>query len=250
MSAKKLYTREEFEELLKQSAKEMAADKLLQKDALEVFVKADQHRWIHQTRWMGEPVLNIPHDMFAIQDIIYRTRPKYILEVGVAWGGAVLFYATLMEILGGKKVIGIDTYIPDDLRQRLDSHKKLKKHFTLLRASSVDPATVAQVKEILKGSREVLVILDSHHTHSHVLKELELYSPMAGVGHYVVCGDTIIEDIPPQVHREREWGPGNNPKTAVREFLAGHPQFKVDVELENKLLFSCNPQGYLVRTKE
>lgn len=245
MEAKKLYTRQEFSELLKASAAAMAADKELQRDALNILVRADVHRWIHQTLWLGEPVLNLPQDMFAIQEIIFRTRPQYVLEIGVAWGGALLFYATLLEVLNGKKVIGVDIFVPDDLRRRLMVHGRISKRLELVEGSSIEPDTVAKVRSLLNGCRDVLVILDSCHSHDHVLRELNLYAPMIGKGHYLVCGDTIIEEIPVQEHRQRQWGPGSNPKTALRTYLQETDRFEVDSQLENKLLFTCNPEGYL-----
>ena len=192
---KKMYSRKEFEDLRVKSAIEMAKDDVLQRDALDLLIRADKYRWIHQTTWMGEPLLNLPQDMFAIQEIIFKTKPKYIIEVGVAWGGGLLFYSTLLQAWGGSKAIGIDIYIPDDLRE----------------GSSLDENTLIAIKNILKGSKEVLVILDSHHTHDHVLKELQLYSEFVGLGHYIICADTIVDLIPEQEHRLRPWGPGNNP---------------------------------------
>lgn len=242
---KKLFTRDEFENIRLTAAREMASDKKLKKDALDVLVRADLHRWIHQTTWMGEPILNLPQDMFALQEIIFRTRPEFIIESGVAWGGSLLFYATLIEILGGERIIGIDLFIPDDLRARIYSHEKLAKRITLINASSVEESTVSQVKSIIGSSKDVMVVLDSYHTHDHVLKELRSYSPFIGKGHYIVCGDTIVEDIPAQEHRPRPWGPGNNPRTAVKEFLKENARFEVDTDLEAKLLFTCNPGGYL-----
>lgn len=245
MPDKKLYTREEFEELRINSAKQMHEDEKLQEDALKVLVKADQHRWIHQTNWFGEPILNLPQDMFALQEIIFNTKPKYIIESGVAWGGSLLFYSTLMEVLGGERIIGIDTYIPDDLKQRLNSHGKLSERLTFVNGSSVEQETIRQVKEIVGNCREVMVVLDSYHTYEHVLEELRLYSPLIGKGFYLVCGDTIVEDMPKQEHRNRPWGPGNNPKTALLQFLKDNDRFEVDKNLNNKLLFTCNPDGYL-----
>ena len=241
----KIYTRAEFEKLLRESAREMAGDEKLQKAALEVLVQADRHRWIHQTKWMGEPLLNLPQDMFALQEIIFKTRPKFIVEVGTAWGGSLLFFSTLMEALGGEKVVGIDTYIPDDLKKRIGSFGRLSERIAWINGSSVDKKTVAEVKAIVGSSREVMVMLDSHHTHDHVLKELKLYSPLVGKGYYIVCGDTVVENMPLQEHRERPWGPGNNPKTALDEFLRGSERFQVDGEMSDKLLFTCMPGGYL-----
>lgn len=247
---KKLFTRDEFEELRLASAREMALDEGLKKDALDVLVRADQYRWIHQTTWMGEPILNLPQDVFALQEIIFRTRPKFIVESGVAWGGSLLFYSTLMEVLGGERIIGIDIFIPEDLRERIHAHKKLSERITLINSSSIEESTVSRVKSIIGDSREVMVILDSYHTHEHVLKELRSYSPFVGQGHYIVCGDTVVENIPVQEHRTRPWGPGNNPKTAVDEFLKENSRFEIDAALENKLLFTCNPGGYLKCTRD
>lgn len=247
---KKLFTRAEFEQLRVTSASEMAADEGLKKDALDVLVRADRYRWIHQTTWMGEPILNLPQDMFAIQEIIFKTRPRFIIESGVAWGGSLLFYATLMEVLGGEQIIGIDVYIPEDLRARIYSHEKLAKRIILINASSIDDRTVAQVRSIIGDCREVMPILDSYHTHEHVLKELRNYSQFVGKGHYLVCGDTVVEDIPVQSHRDRPWGPGNNPKTAMEEFLREDSRFRCDKTINSKLLFTCNPGGYLLCTRD
>lgn len=240
-----MYTREEFEKLRLESAKNMAMDRELEKDALDVLIKADRHHWVHQTNWFGEPILQVAQDMFALQEIIFRTRPKYIIEVGVCWGGSLLFYSTLMEVLGGERIIGVDIYIPDDLKTRLASHGRLSQRIDLIQASSIEKETVQRINEITKGSREVLILLDSNHTHEHVLQELKLYSPLVGKGYYLICGDTIVEKIPPQTHRPRPWGPGNNPMTALNAFLSETDRFEKDRGLMDKLLFTCNPEGYL-----
>jgi cephalosporin hydroxylase len=244
--AKKILTKEEFLLLNQKAANEMREDEQLQKSALEVLIRADQHRWIHQNSWLGEPLLNLPQDMFAIQDIIWRTRPEYIIEVGVAWGGGLLFGATLLEIMGGKKVIGIDIFIPPDLRERLASHDRLSHRLELIEGSSTSQDTLDKVSEILSGSRKALVILDSYHTHDHVLKELRAFAPFVEKGQYIICGDTIVENIPKQVHRDRPWGPGNNPATAVQAFLEESGRFSVDKKIDDRLLFSCHPGGYLL----
>lgn len=240
-----MYTRKEFEKVRNLAAKKMAADTQLRKDALKVLVKADKHMWIHQTNWLGEPILQFPQDMFALQEIIYRTKPDYIIEVGVAWGGSLLFYSTLMEALGGKKIIGVDIYMPPDLKKRLYSYGKLSKRLTLINGSSIEESTIKKIKFIIRNSKKVLVVLDSHHTHNHVLKELRIYSQFIAKGYYIVCGDTVIEDIPEQKHRPRPWGHGNNPKTAVKQFLKENSNYVIDKQIENKLLFTCNPDGYI-----
>jgi len=247
---KTILTREEFRIKLRELAMQMAEDKELRRDALDVLIRADRYNWIHQTSWFGEPILNIPHDVFALQEIIFQTRPEYIIEVGVAWGGSLLFYSTLLEVLGGQKVIGIDIFVPDDLRERISSHLKLSERIEWVVGSSLEKSTLLRVKELVGDSRKVMVFLDSHHTHEHVLRELEMYSELVGQGQYLICGDTVVGEIPEQSHRPRDWGPEDNPKTALKEFLQAADRFEVDVELENKLLFTCNPGGYLRATKD
>ena len=245
-----MYSRKEFDELRLQWAQEMAKDSVLQREALDVLVKADRHNWIHQTNWLGEPILQFPQDMFAVQEIIFKTRPRYIIEVGVALGGSLLFYSTLMQILGGERIIGIDIFVPEDLKQRIGAFGVLSERISWINGSSREETTLKQVNDILKGSREVLIVLDSNHTQEQVLAELRLYSPLAGRGQYLIVGDTIIEYIPTQTHRPRPWGPGNNPKTALDQFLRENNRFEVDKALQNKLLFSCNPGGYLRCNKD
>lgn len=228
----------------------MAADEGLRRKALDLVVEADRYNWIHQTNWMGEPVLQLPQDMFAMQEIIYKTRPTNIIEVGVAWAGSLLFYATLIKAWGGGKVIGVDVYIPDDLRERVYGKGEIAEPIHLINASSVEEETVARVRALTGPSVENMVILDSNHTHDHVLRELRLYAPLVGKGHYIVCGDTIVEDIPEQKHRPRPWGPGDNPKTALREFIKEDDRFVIDEYFDNKLLLSCSPNGYLKRVRD
>lgn len=247
--AKTIITKDEFLKINEQSALEMSADRALKNKALEVLVEADRHRWIHQGSWFGEPLLNLPQDMFALQDIVWITKPDFIIEVGVAWGGSLLYEAMLLEILGGQKVIGVDIFIPSDLRERLANHGKLSERLVLIEGSSTTKDTLDQIKAILNGSRKVLVILDSYHTHDHVLNELRSYEQFVGKGQYLICGDTVVERIPAQVHRTRPWGPGNNPATAVREFLEECDRFVIDEKIDQRLLFSCHPGGYLQAVK-
>jgi cephalosporin hydroxylase len=245
MNHKKILSREEFESLRTESALAMSGDTDLMDRARDLLIDADRYHWIHQTNWLGEPILNLPQDMFAIQEIIYKTRPKYIIELGIAWGGSLLFHATLLSILGGEKVIGVDIFIPDDLRGRLNSHNALSDRIVLVTGSSLEKTTLDSITSIIGDCRDNLVILDSYHTHDHVLAELRLFAPLVGKGHYLICGDTIVDSIPVQEHRPRPWGPGNNPKTALDAFMSETNRFVVDDSYDRKLLFSCNPGGYV-----
>ena len=244
--SKTILSRHEFEALRLKSAREMAADSNLRRRALEVKVKAGhEYYWVHQTNWMGEPCLQLPQDMFALQDAIFRCRPDYIVECGVAWGGTLLFYASLLHQLGGKKVVGVDIFIPEDLRERIAAKAPFPEAIELIQGSSVEESTAERVRDITGEDSRVMVILDSHHTHEHVLRELQLYAPIVSPGCYLICGDTIIDEQPSADKRPRPWGKGNNPATALREFMAQCGDFEVDFDIENKLLLSNMPGGYL-----
>ena len=240
-----IISKKQFLALNQKAAKEMQRNDRLLSKAKNVLIKADRYRWLHQNSWMGEPLLNLPQDMFALQEIIYKTRPDYIIETGVAWGGSLFFSASLLELIGGKKVIGIDIFIPNNLQSRLAKNARLFSRIKLINGSSTDCDTIKQVKKIIGKSKKVMVILDSFHTHDHVLEELSSYAPFVGKGFYLICGDTIVESIPAQGHRPRSWGPGNNPATALREFLKTNKRLSVDRDIDAKLLFTCHPGGYL-----
>ena len=249
---KKLYSRQEFEDHLNAKAIEQSKNSELAVKSLEVFSMADRHDWIHQTRWFGEPALQTAEDMITIQDILFRTRPDFFVEVGTAWSGSLLMYATIMEALDFGHIIGIDIYIPEDLVDRINSFPELSKRITLIKGSSIDPLVLAKVSKLIGNSRNVSVHLDSDHSHQHVFNELQAYSGFVKSGNYLICGDTVVEDIPEQTHRPRHWGVGNNPKTAMNQFLkncSDGSRFTVDISIRNKLLMSNQKDGYLIANK-
>lgn len=248
---KNILTRAEFEDLRVRKAQEMAKDTDLHEAALAAKVRAGhKYYWVHQTNWMGEPCLQLPQDMFALQEAVFKSRPDYIIESGVAWGGTMLFLASIMKLLGGTKVIGVDIFIPEDLRSRLLAPENpVRDMIHLIDGSSTDVNIVADIRKMIGPDKKVLVLLDSDHTHDHVLKELRLYEPFVAKGQYLICGDTTIERQPPAEERPREWGKGNNPATALQIFLKECPDFEVDTLIENKLLLTNNPGGYLKRVR-
>jgi cephalosporin hydroxylase len=230
------------------AAAEMRLDSALLSRALEVKVEAGhKHMWVHQTNWLGEPCLQLPTDMLAIAAAVYKSQPQHIIECGVAWGGTTLFLSSLLKLISGAAVIGIDVYIPTDLRDRIRTKSQSLCHIELLEMSTIDSSTVNQVRTLIGASNRVLVLLDSMHTHNHVLAELNAYSRFVGPGQYLICGDTAIDIQPPAPLRPRPWGPGNNPATALREFLSSEngSKFILDSEIENSLLMSNNWGGYL-----
>ena len=206
------------------------------------------HRYAYNFSWMGRPIIQFPQDMMAMQEIVWQVKPDLIVDAGIAHGGSVLYYASLLELLGHGEVVGIDIEIRPWNREAIEAHP-MSKRLTLVEGSSVDPAIVRRVHELARGKRTI-VVLDSNHTHDHVLGELEAYAPLVCEGGYCVVMDTLVEDMPAHLQsRDRPWGVGNNPKTAVRQFLSSHPEFEVDAAIDHKLLISVAPEGYLRRVR-
>jgi cephalosporin hydroxylase len=242
---KKILSRNEFEKVRQNNASRLFKNRKLHKKALQVKVEANnRYYWVSLTNWFGEPCLQLTQDLFAFQEIIYKTRPDIILEIGVAWGGSTLFYLNLCKTLGLKGVVGVDIFIPKDLRQRLIKKKPKNTFLKLIQGSSIDQKTMNQVKKIVKG-KKVFIILDSNHTHDHVLSELNFYSKLMKKGQYLICGDTIIANQPQSKKRPREWNKKNNPMTALKLFLKDNKQFVIDKKIERKMLITNMPDGYL-----
>jgi cephalosporin hydroxylase len=224
----------------------MEADPEVQSLRRRLFSLMGKYRYAYNWTWYGRPIIQLPSDVMAMQMLVLEHQPDLIVETGVAHGGSLVFYASLMEILGEGRILGIDIDIREANRRALDDHP-LRRRIDLLEGSSIDPTVVAEVTRLAASARRVFVCLDSNHTADHVARELELYAPLVTRGGYLVVFDTAIEDMPQSAFPDRPWGPGNSPKTAVRAFLASHPEFVVDQELERRLLFTVAPEGYLRR---
>lgn len=206
---------------------------------------ATQYRYIYNFRWLGRPIIQLPQDIIALQEIIWETKPDCIIETGVAHGGSLILHASLLELLGGDRcVIGVDIDIRAHNRKEIEAHP-LASRIRLVQGSSIDPETVRQVAKLAEGYRRFLVILDSNHTEAHVLAELDFYSPYVKAGGYLVVYDTAIEDVPDSLFPDRPWGKGDNPKTAVHKFLKTNDRFEIDADIHNKLLLTAAPDGYL-----
>jgi cephalosporin hydroxylase len=236
---------EEFEAERRRSIQRMGSDRTMRRLTKDWFEESCRHRYTYNFNWLGRPIIQYPQDIVATQEIIWRVRPDLIIETGVAHGGSLMLAASLLELLGGDgRSVGIDVEIRPHNRAAIEAHP-LAKRITLVEGSSVSDAVVARVRELAKGRERVLVMLDSNHTHEHVLRELDLYSPLVQAGSYLIVFDTAVEDMPEAFFQDRPWGRGNNPKTAVREFLEHNDRFQVDRELEDKLLITVAPGGYL-----
>lgn len=239
-----------FQEEKKQNIALMASNGALRKLSDRFLVETHKSKYSYNFTWLGRPIIQFPQDIIALQEIIWDVKPDLIIETGIAHGGSIIFSASMLELIGGNgRVVGIDLDIRNHNRAEIEKHPMFKK-ITMLEGSSVEPRIVAEVTRIASGKKPVMVVLDSNHTHDHVLKELELYSPFVTKNSYLVVMDTIVEDLPDSISANRPWGKGNNPKTAVWEFMRKNDRFEINKEMENKLLLTVAPDGFLRCVKD
>ena len=219
-------------------------------------------QYSYNYKWQGRPIIQYPQDMMAMQELIWQVKPDLIIETGIAHGGSLVFSASMLAQLdicdaieagtsfnpkeSRRKVLGIDIDIRAHNRSAIEAHP-MASRIQMIQGSSIAPEIIAQVRAVAADYSRVLVCLDSNHTHDHVLAELEAYAPLTSVGSYCVVFDTLIEDMPAEMFPDRPWGPGNNPKTAVWEYLKTHPEFEIDKSIQHKLLITVAPDGYLRR---
>lgn len=215
---------------------------------LNFIIETAKNKYSYNFSWLGRPIIQYPQDIIAIQEIIWEVKPDLIIETGIAYGGSIIFYASMLELIGHGEVLGIDIDIRSHNRKAIENHPMYKR-ITMIEGSSVSQEVINQVNEFAKKKGKILVILDSNHTYQHVLEELRLYSPFVTIGSYLVVLDTVIEDMPENSFPNKPWGKGNNPKTAVWEFLKNKKDFVVEKNIENKLLITVAPDGYLKKIK-
>lgn len=230
--------------------------------AYQFMLKTIQYKYSYHFDWLGRPIIQFPQDILAMQELIWSIKPDLIIETGIAHGGSLIFSASMLTLLDyceaaergetldpctpHRRVLGIDIDILAHNRAAIETHP-LAHRIDMIQGSSIDSKIVEQVRGIAAKFQRVMLCLDSNHTHDHVLAELEAYAPLVSPGSYCVVFDTIIEDMPDDLFLDRPWGKGNNPKTAVREFLKTHPEFEIDKQIEHKLLITVAPDGYLKR---
>ena len=223
-------------------------------------IKSIKPKYSYNYFALGCPIIQYPQDMIAIQELIWEVKPDLIIETGIAHGGSVIMSASALALLdiceaiknkqkfdpnkSNRKVIGIDIDIRKHNRSAIENHPMVSR-IELLEGSSIDPKIIEKVKSISKNYKKILVCLDSNHTHNHVLLELNAYAPLTSINSYCVVFDTIIEDMPKGTFEDKAWDVGDNPKTAVREYLKNHPEFEIDKNIDNKLMISVAPEGYL-----
>lgn len=256
-----------YKEFKKESAQEIDAQGLDAKLAGETrqwINSANAHKYSYHFEWLGRPIIQYPQDMIAMQELIWSVKPDLIIEMGIAHGGSLILSASMLALLdytdavesgqaldpqaSSRRVIAVDIDIRSHNRAAIESHALAHK-IHMIEGSSIAPEVIDEVHEQAKGYERILVCLDSNHTHDHVLAELEAYAPLTSKGSYCVVFDTIIEDLPDEAFPDRPWGVGNNPKTAVREYLEAHAEFEIDKQIDHQLLISVAPDGYLKRVR-
>lgn len=240
----------------------LAQDQQLQKEANTFFNHLCTYKYSYHFDWLERPIIQFPQDIVAMQEIIWLTKPDLIIETGIAHGGSLVFSASMLAILdmceaiengatldprnSQRKVLGIDIDIRDHNRVAIEAHP-MASRIQMIEGSSISPAVISEVYATAAKYSRVLVCLDSNHTHEHVLAELEAYAPLVSKDSYCVVFDTVVEDMPKAMFPDRPWGPGNNPKTAVHQYLHSHPEFEIDKTIEQKLVLTVAPDGYLKR---
>jgi len=208
-----------------------------------------ERKYMNNFSWLGRPLIQLPGDAMAVQELIWTTRPDLVVETGVAHGGSLILSASILELLGHGHVVGIDIEIRSHNRLAISQHK-LAHRITLIEGSSIDDSVVASVRQMAAGKQRVLVLLDSNHTHDHVLAELRAYGPLVSIGSYAVVFDTFVEDMGDDyVWTDRPWSKGNSPKTAVWAWLKEQPDFEIDKSIEDKILVTSAPDGFLRRIR-
>lgn len=226
--------------------------------------ETNRHGYTYNFASLGRPIIQYPQDMIAMQELIWEIKPDLIIETGIAHGGSLIMNASMLALLdmcdaielgitlnpheSKRKVLGVDIDIRAHNRAAIETHP-MSSRVQLIQGSSTAPEIVKKVHLAAKDFERILVCLDSNHTHAHVLAELQAYAPLTSVGSYCVVFDTLIEDMPADMFPERPWGPGDNPKTAVREYLKSHSEFEIDKRIQDKLLITVAPDGYLKRVR-
>lgn len=221
-----------------------------------------QRKYVYNFDWLGRPIIQYPQDVVAMQELVWAVRPDLIIETGIAHGGSLILSASLLAMLdmcdaietgqtidprqSKRSVIGVDIDIREHNRTAIELHP-MASRIQMIQGSSIAPQTVQAVHQAAAGYSRVLVLLDSMHTHDHVLGELDAYAGLVSPGSYCVVFDTFVEDMPPRFFDDRPWDVGNNPKTALREWLKGNTEFEVDPLWPQKMMVTVAPEGFLRR---
>lgn len=265
---------EQFAKLVRQNIEGLGKDRHIQDLSNTWLHDSLKYLYSYNFSWFSRPIIQYPQDIVAMQELIWRIKPDLIIETGIAHGGSLIFSASMLAMLDycdavekkqvldpeatRRRVLGIDIDIRPHNRVAIEAHS-MSHRIDMIQGSSIAPEIVERVHEVAKGHEIILVVLDSNHTHEHVLSELEAYAPLVSKNSYCIVFDTVVEDLPEETFSDRPWGKGDNPKTAVWEYLRRLKEegrrmtdgtelvFEIDKTIENKLLITVAPDGYLKR---
>lgn len=253
-----------FQDEVKQLISASGRNDALQEASRSWMEESIRAKYSYCFSWLGRPIIQYPQDMVAMQEVIWKVRPDLIVETGIAHGGSLVMSASMLAMLdlcdaiaagktldpsrSSRAVLGIDIDIRKHNRTAIEAHP-MASRIRMIEGSSVDSGVVERVRQVARDFRTVLVCLDSNHTHEHVLAELRAYAPLASVESYCVVFDTVVERVPKSMYPDRPWGPGNNPMTAVHEYLRENGDFEIDRAIHDQLMLTVAPDGYLRRVR-
>jgi len=236
----------------------------MDKRGLDFIIDSLEDKYSYNFKWFSRPIIQYPQDIVAMQELIWQVKPDLIIETGIAHGGSLVMSASMLSMLdycdavesglvldpqkSKRRVLGLDIDIRAHNKAAIEAHPMSHK-IDMIQGSSIASEVISEVRRRAKNYDRILVCLDSNHTHQHVLSELEAYASLVSLGSYCVVFDTIIEDLPAGLFPDRPWGKGDNPKTAVHEFLKTHSEFEIDKSIHDKLLITVAPDGYLCRVR-
>jgi cephalosporin hydroxylase len=241
---------EAFNQEKEENIQLLSENETLRKAAFSFMLNSGENKYTYNFTWLGRPIIQYPQDIVALQEVIWNVKPDLVIETGIAHGGSLILSASILHLINEDgHVLGIDIDIREHNRKEIENHP-MAKRITMIEGSSIDKNVVDNVYEFAKAKNRILVILDSNHTHEHVLEEMKAYAPLVTKDSYLIVFDTAIEDVPEDYNwGGRPWCKGNNPKTAVWEYLKTHDEFQIDALIHNKLLITVAPEGYLKRIK-
>lgn len=266
---------EDFKELVRNNVVSAGQDQDFHDLTNSWIRKSIEFNYAQNFTWMGRPVIQVPQDIYAIQELIWKVKPDLIVETGIAHGGSLILSASMLALVdyceavkSGKtlnpkesrrRVLGVDIDIRAHNREAIEAHP-MAHMIEMFQGSSIDQGIIDKVHAVAEKHQTILLFMDSNHTHDHVLAELEAYAPLTTVGSYCVVWDTGVEDLPAGFCVGRPWGKGNNPKTAVWEYLGNLekaqgcgdekiPSFEIDRFIEHKLMITASPDGFLRRVR-
>ena len=252
-----------FEQESKDRVASWQSDGAMQRHAFEFLKASAAEQYPYNFFWLGRPIIQYPQDIVATQELIWQVKPDLIIETGIAHGGSLILSASILAMIDHaeaarngelldpskpkRRVLGVDIDIRAHNRAAIEEHP-MSPYIEMIEGSSIDEEIIGQVRNRAAGFNNVMVFLDSNHTHDHVLAELIAYAPLVSAGSYCIVYDTLIEDMGENFYPDRSWGPGNSPKSAVHAYLADHPEYEIDKHLDTKLLITVASDGFLRRT--